>query len=93
MNSKNLKRAYLKLYKVMMNYIWAVAAVEALANLEVSVCKVFPKMTEVRNNFQTLCSLIYLDMKEYPELSEAVDEFKNSIEEDIIYSPIMSYEN
>ena len=71
MNHKELKKAYIKLYSAMMKYIWPVNTVELLAELETSVCNVFPIMSDVRNNFRRLRADVAADLRDDEDMKKA----------------------
>lgn len=88
-SSKDLQKRYIDLYKSIRNYIWDYQTVEYLANLEVAVYTTFPDIQEIRKQFNSL----YLDIRDVliddEEFREAVNEFKELIEnEDTLYSKI-----
>lgn len=93
MNYKELKRAYIKLYEAMMNFLWPVYTVELLADLEISVCKMFPVMTDVRNNFNRLKASVMQDIRDEKKLKEAFDKFDKIIEDDVSFADVMFVED
>lgn len=92
MNHKELKKGYIKLYEQMMKYIWSFYTVELLAELEISVCNVFPIMTDVKNNFMRLKSAVIQDIRDDEEMKSAFDEFEKLIEQDVTFANILFVE-
>lgn len=88
MNHKELKKGYIKLYEQMMKYIWPVYTVELLAELEISVCNIFPIMTDVRNNFNRLQSSVFQDIKQDDKLKDAFDKFSELIQQEVSFANI-----
>ena len=88
MNHKELKKAYIKLYSAMMKYIWPVNTVELLAELETSVCNVFPIMSDVRNNFRRLRADVAADLRDDEDMKKAFDAFKEKIDNDVTFANI-----
>ena len=88
MNHKELKKAYIKLYSEMMKYIWPVNTVELLAELEISVCNVFPIMSDVRNNFRRLRADVAADLRDDEDMKKAFDAFQEKIDNDVTFANI-----
>ena len=88
MNHKELKKAYIKLYSGMMKYIWPVNTVELLAELETSVCNVFPIMSDVRNNFRRLRADVAADLRDDEDMKKAFDAFQEKIDEEVTFANI-----
>lgn len=88
MNHKELKKAYIKLYSEMMKYIWPVNTVELLAELETSVCNVFPIMSDVRNNFRRLRADVAADLRDDEDMKKAFDAFQEKIDNDVTFANI-----
>lgn len=88
MNHKELKKAYIKLYSSMMKYIWPVNTVELLAELETSVCNVFPIMSDVRNNFRRLRADVAADLRDDEDMKKAFDAFQEKIDNDVTFANI-----
>jgi len=88
MNHKELKKGYIKIYKQMMKYIWSFQTVEILADLEVSVCNVFPIMSDVRNNFYRLETAVRNELKDNEDMKDAFDAFKEIIKSEVSFANI-----
>ena len=88
MNHKELKKAYIKLYSAMMKYIWPVNTVELLAELETSVCNVFPIMSDVRNNFRRLRADVAADLRDDEDMKKAFDAFQEKIDKEVTFANI-----
>ena len=88
MNHKELKKAYIKLYSAMMKYIWPVNTVELLAELETSVCNVFPIMSDVRNNFRRLRADVAADLRDDEDMKKAFDAFEEKIDKEVTFANI-----
>lgn len=54
LNAKLLQNSYNKLYTSLRQYIWPMHVVDMIADLEVSIYKVFPDLLEVRNHYNRL---------------------------------------
>lgn len=93
MNHKELKKAYIKLYSAMMKYIWPVNTVELLAELETSVCNVFPIMSDVRNNFRRLRADVAADLRDDEDMKKAFDAFQEKIDKEVTFANITFAEN
>ena len=88
MSHKDLKKKYIKLYQQMMKYIWSLNVVELLAELEISVCKMFPIMSDVRNNFNRLESSVRFEIQEDEQFKKAFDEFREMLDQEITFANI-----
>ena len=77
--------AYVDMYSYLRNYIWAFDTVEALAELEVAAYSRFPDFKEMQNKF----NIVYRDIRDVCEededLKQAVEAFKDIIEQDSEY--------
>ena len=86
----DLKKYYIKLYEEIRNYIWDFTTVKSLADLEISVFRRFPLISEVRTNFNQLYSCISRTCNDDEYLAKAVKDFRDLIEStDEIYSMIV----
>ena len=54
LNAKLLQNSYDKLYTSLRKYIWPIHVVDMIADLEISIYKVFPDLLEVRNYYNRL---------------------------------------
>lgn len=85
----DLKKYYIKLYEEIRNYIWNFNTVQHLAELEISVFRRFPLLSEVRNNFNQLYSCIRRICEEDEDLALAAQNFRNIVNStDELYSMI-----
>lgn len=75
----DLKKYYVKMYEEIRNYIWDFNTVECLAELEVSVYRRFPDLSEIRNKFNRFYLCISNICEDDEELNNAVISFKNLI--------------
>ena len=86
----DLKRYYIKLYEEVRNYIWDFNTVKHLADLEISVFRRFPLMSEVRANFNQFQACISRIRQEDEDLDQAAKDFNDLINStDDIYSMII----
>ncbi len=90
LSSNDLQSVYIKLYKNLRNYIWDFQIVEMIANLEISVYKVFPDVNEIRNNLISLKNNIKDVLSDDEDLSVSFQNFSDTLDsEDItIYAKL-----
>lgn len=91
MNHQKLKKAYTKMYTQLMKYIWPVSTVDVLADLEISVCNVFPIMSDVRNNFYRLKAAVGVEIREDKDLAKVFEDFEETMKEDVTFANIVMY--
>ena len=88
----DLQRCYVRLYKSLMHYIFDFDTVLALADLEISSYRIFPDMDEVSKNLNKLKSqLRYLGLTDDKDLNKALDKFDELLEDTEVYYGVESF--
>lgn len=91
-STNDLQRCYVKIYKCLMHYIFDFDTVEALADFEIAVYRVFPDMDEISNKLTRLKSqLRYIGLTDDEDLNKAFDKFEELIEDTDIYYGVKTY--
>ncbi len=86
-NSSFFMTAYEKFYLEMRNYLWDVATLELLAQVEISAYKAFVDPKELDNNLVRLYQAIRPIAQDDEYLQEAYDEFKKCVEDNLDSQP------
>ena len=87
MTSADVRRAYVKLYKAMRNYIWNVSTVEKLADLEVACYDRFIDYDAVDRALNALKSSTTRIANEDDEFAEAFSDFGTVLEKAREFEP------
>lgn len=85
-----VKKYYIHMYEQIRNYIWDFNTVQSLAELEISLFRRFPLLSEVRANFNQLYLHIKRICNEDEDLAKSVEDFRDVINStDDFYSMIV----
>ena len=92
--SSELQSKYVDLYRFLRGYIWDFETVEKIAELEISIYKLFPDMKEVKASMTELLRKIrstdaYKNDEELKESFETLKEFAENIED--LYLDIQTF--
>lgn len=79
-SSYDIKRAYIKLYYELSQYLWDYNFVSLLVEFESCTLKRFPNMQQVRNTFNKLYATAHDVIRDDEDLANAFNEFKATIE-------------
>lgn len=86
-----IENQYIKLYKVLRNYIWDYSVVELIAGLEVACCQAFPQIAEVRRLLDALKQAIRDVTAQDEELQVAFEQFEQLLNSsDDVYMKLSS---
>ena len=81
-SSSIIQREYNRFYEEIRKYMWGFQAVEALAELEISVYRLIPDLIEVRDAFEEFSLYthdVYMDDEDF---KKAMDRFSDLIYEE-----------
>lgn len=81
-NSEELQTAYTRLYKQLRKYTWDFCTVQLIADLEISVYRRIPNMSEIRSVFSKLRSAVQDIVRDDGEFQSEVDAFQARLDED-----------
>lgn len=76
-SSKDLQNQYNKLYLLLKEYLWSMNTVEIIAELEISVYKAFPNLSDIQHKLATLRSDIRSVYMTDEEIKDAIDSLMN----------------
>ena len=82
----DIQNAYVNLYKLLREYIWSADVIEIIADLETAAYETFPDMESIRKYFKKLKYELYDLLRDDEELKEAVEDFDDTIKDDVSYS-------
>lgn len=83
-SSSIIQREYNRFYKEVRKYIWGFQAVEALADLEISVYQRIPDMFEIQDNlnkFRQYSKEVELDDEEFVKAADRLQDLLDENEE------------
>lgn len=83
-SSSIIQREYNRFYKEVRKYIWGFQAVEALADLEISVYRRIPDMFEIQDNlnkFRQYSKEVELDDEEFVKAADRLQDLLDENEE------------
>ena len=81
-SSSKIQHEYNRLYKELRKYIWDFRAVEAIADLEISVYKLCPDLNEIQSNFDNLRYFTNELEFDDEDLSKRLNKFEDLIQSD-----------
>ena len=88
----DFQRCYVKIYKCLMHYIFDFDTVEALADFEITVYRVFPDIEEIESKFKTLKKqLHYLELDDDKELNKSLDKFEELLKDPEVYYEVKTF--
>ena len=80
-NSANFRTSYEKFYKEMRNYLWDVATLELLADIEVATYQSFIDLQDLDNKLRRLYQMIRPIAEDDEFLQEAYDNFYDLVQD------------
>lgn len=86
--SKQIQNKYKNLYVCLREYIWPAKVISDIANLEISVYKAFPNISEILNNFNIVKFDCHKIAKDDEELEKVLNDFEEILSDDVIYSKL-----
>ena len=90
-STNDLQRRYTKIYKCLMHYIFDFKIVEALADFEIAVYRIFPDLDEISKTFGILKNELKYSGLEYEDLDKALDRFDELLSDKEIYYGIKTF--
>lgn len=90
-STNDLQRRYTKIYKCLMHYIFDFKVVEALADFEIAVYRIFPDVDEVSRTFSTLKRELKHTELEDEDLDKALNNFDELLSDKDIYYGIKTF--
>lgn len=91
-SASDFQRIYVKIYKVMREYIWDFDVVDALSDFEVSVYRLFPDIYEIENKFRALRKVVDSYDIDDPDMDKYFDKFEELLDsDDSIYYAVTTF--
>ena len=90
-STNDLQRRYVKIYKCLMHYIFDFKVVEALADFEIAVYRVFPDVDEVSRTFNVLKRELKYTELEDEDVDKALNDFDELLSDKDIYYGIKTF--
>ena len=90
-STNDLQRRYTKIYKCLMHYIFDFTIVEALADFEIAVYRIFPDIDEISKKYDTLKRELKYSGLEDEDLDKAFDNFDELLSDKDIYYGIKTF--
>lgn len=90
-STNDFQRRYVKIYKCLMHYIFDFSVVEALAEFEIAVYRIFPDIDEIAKTFKKLqTELKHCDFED-KDLDKALEKFDELLSDKEFYYEIKTF--
>lgn len=91
-SASDFQRVYVKIYKVMRDYIWDFDVVDALSDFEVAVYRIFPDVYEIEQKFNNLRRIVDSYEIDDPDIDKYFDKFEELLDsDDTIYYAVKTF--
>lgn len=74
-NSKDIQKAYVQLYKVLRNYLWEIHVVFLIVEIELNAYSAIPDTYKLTNQLSRLRSYVYSVLQQDEDMQKAFDDF------------------